>query len=141
MPEKGNAKNIFTAKGCKNTRSRKAIAEVLGKAEQPVTAEEIFFGIREMGATTNLSTVYRTLELMEEKGLTVKTMMGDGKARYELTGDGHRHHLICIGCHKMVPIEGCPLEELAADLGKKNNFNITGHKLELYGFCPKCSRD
>lgn len=78
---------------------------------------------------------------MERKGLVNKTLMGDGKARYELTGDGHRHHLICTNCHRMVPIDVCPLEKIEEDVVKKTNFDITGHKLELYGVCPDCKKN
>jgi Fur family transcriptional regulator, ferric uptake regulator len=132
--------NILASQGCKNTRSRKAVVEILKKAERPVSAEEIYIRIKESGSSINLSTVYRTLDLMESKELVNKTRMGDGKAIYELTGNGHRHHLICTNCHKSVAIDLCPLEALQKDVGKQTKFDITGHKLELYGICPECKK-
>lgn len=136
-----NEDNILTEKGCKNTKSRRVVILVLEKAGNPLTVEDIFFSTKEFGASVNLSTVYRVLDLMERKGLVNKTLMGDGKARYELTGDGHRHHLICTNCHRMVPIDVCPLEKIEEDVVKKTNFDITGHKLELYGVCPDCKKN
>lgn len=133
-----NDDNIFTRNGCKNTKSRKAVVGVLRKAKAPVSAYEIFTCIKEQGQTVNLSTVYRTLELLEAKGLASKTMMNSGKARYELVGNGHRHHLICTYCSKIVPIGSCPLESVEKDIKKETRFDITGHKLELYGICPEC---
>lgn len=141
MQEKQKKDNILTKQGCKNTKSRKAVIDILNKTEAPISAEEIYLGIKTLGSSANLSTVYRTLELMEEKGLVGKTMMNDGRARYELTGDGHRHHLICTNCHRMVPIDICPLNTLEKDVSQKTNFDITGHKLELYGVCPECKKD
>lgn len=138
---KKTADDILSQIGCKNTKSRKAVIEVLGNAESPISAEDIFLRMKEVGTSANLSTVYRTLDLMESKDLVCKTVMGDGKARYELTGDGHRHHLVCTNCHKSVPIDVCPLEKLEKDVGKKTDFDITGHKLELYGICPKCKKE
>lgn len=132
--------NILTQKGCKNTRSRKAVIEQLEKLKRPVTAEEVFLQIKTEGLSVNLSTVYRTLDLMESKGLVDKTIMNDNKARYELTGEGHRHHLICTSCHKMIPIDFCPVEKLELDVSKETRFDITGHKLELYGLCPDCKK-
>jgi Fur family ferric uptake transcriptional regulator len=132
--------NILTKKGCKNTRSRKAVIEQLEKFERPVTAEEVYLQIKESGLSINLSTVYRTLDLMESKGLVGKTIMNDNKARYELTGEGHKHHLICTGCHKMIPIDYCPLAKLELDVSKETRFDITGHRLELYGLCPDCKK-
>lgn len=133
--------DILSRIGCKNTKSRKAVIEVLKSAENPLCAEDVFLCIKEQGASVNLSTVYRTLDLMESKSLVNKIVMGDGKARYELTVDGHRHHLVCTNCHKSVPIDFCPLEKLEKDIGKKNDFDITGHKLEIYGICPKCKKE
>lgn len=132
--------NILTQQGCRNTKSREAVISVLERSHKPVSAEDIFLEIKKRGATTNLSTVYRTLELMESKGLVSKTLMPDGKARFELTGDEHRHHLICTHCSKMVAIDFCPLQTLQKDVGDKTSFAITGHKLEIYGVCPECKK-
>lgn len=133
--------NILTQQGCKNTKSRKAVIDALERAKSPVSAEEIFFDIKENNKSTNLSTVYRTLDLMESKGLVEKTVMPDGKARFELTGYGHRHHLICTSCHKTVYIEKCPLQSLEKDVGRETSFDITGHRLEFYGLCPDCRKN
>ncbi|HHV29027.1 Fur family transcriptional regulator [Acetivibrio mesophilus] len=133
--------DILAKIGCKNTKSRKAVIEVLESAENSLSAEDIFLCIKEQGSSVNLSTVYRTLDLMESKSLVNKIIMGDGKARYELTVDGHRHHLVCTNCHKSVPIDFCPLEKMEKDIGKTNDFDITGHKLEIYGICPECKKE
>jgi len=141
MIKKQGKENILSRQGCKNTRSRKAVIDVLEKAETPLSAEEIFLRIKEAGASVNLSTIYRTLELMESKGLVEKSIMNDSRARYEMTGVGHRHHLICTNCHKMVPLDICPMESLEKDVCSKTKFDITGHKLELYGVCPECKNN
>ena len=138
MSKNSNEENILTRKGCKNTKSRRAVIEVLENAQMPLSVEDIFIKVKEAGNGTNLSTVYRILELMENMRLVNKTIFGDGKSRYELSVDGHRHHLICTNCSKTVPIEGCPLAQLEKDVGNKTKFHITGHRLELYGLCPKC---
>ena len=136
-----NKDNILTKKGCKNTKSRKAVIDALNNSITPVSADEIFMLIKENGSSANISTVYRTLELMENKGLVNKLIMSEGKARFELTGDGHKHHLICTNCHKMVTIDICPIEKLETDVSQKTNYDITGHKLELYGVCPDCKKE
>ncbi|WP_242973864.1 Fur family transcriptional regulator [Clostridium thermosuccinogenes] len=140
MVQKQGKENAFTRRGCKNTKSRKAIISLLEKAETPLSAEEIFLQLKEAGVSANLSTVYRNLELMESLGLAGKMVMNDGKARFEITGEGHKHHLICTSCHKMIAIDFCPMESLQKDVIDKTNFDITGHKLELYGVCPECRK-
>jgi Fur family ferric uptake transcriptional regulator len=132
--------NILTRKGCKNTKARAAVIKTLEAAHQPMAAEDIFVKIKESGLSTNLSTVYRTLDLMENKGLVEKSMVGGGKAMYELAGLGHKHHLICTNCSKMVSVDICPFDKMEMQVGKATNYDITGHKLELYGLCPECKK-
>jgi Fur family ferric uptake transcriptional regulator len=141
MADKQRNENILTKKGCKNTKSRRAVLDIMEKADATLSAEDIFILIKQSGKSVNLSTVYRTLELMEKMGLAEKTVMSDGKARYRLTGDGHKHHLICTNCHKTVEIDSCPLGALEKDVMKETSFDITGHKLEIYGLCPECKND
>ncbi len=131
---------ILSQIGCKNTKSRKKIIEVLTGAEVPLSAEEIFLNVRKSGSTTNLSTVYRTLDLLESKGLLEKSIMSDGRARFKLVLEGHKHHITCINCYKSIPINTCPIELFEKDLVDTTDFNITGHKLEVYGLCPKCRK-
>jgi Fur family ferric uptake transcriptional regulator len=133
--------NILRDIGCRNTKSREAVISALESMQVAASASEILMFIKKSGFSINLSTVYRTLDLMESKGIVEKTLMGDNKARYELKYEEHTHHVICTGCKKIVPIDYCPVEELEKDVISKTNFNITGHKLELYGVCPECKKD
>jgi len=141
MVDKPLNENILAKKGCKNTKSRRAVLNILQKADTALSAEDIFILVKESGNSINLSTVYRTLELMEKISLVEKTVMRDGKARYTLTGNGHKHHIICTNCHKTVEISACPLETLENDVMRETSFDITGHKLEIYGLCPECKNE
>lgn len=141
MSHEDRKENILTRKGCRFTKSRKAVVDMLEKAEVPITAEDIYISIKDQGAAANLSTVYRTLELMESKGLVEKVLLNDGKARYKLTGDGHKHLLVCTNCHKTIALNVCPLIALEKDIGEKTQYSITGHRLEIYGVCPECKEE
>lgn len=132
--------NKNNMKDVRKTKSRLAVLEMLEKEEAPVSAEEIFFKLKQQGLGTNLSTVYRTLEMLEGKGMIEKAVITDGKARFQLSR-GHRHHIICTACNKVMPIEGCPLKELEQNVCKTTSYDITGHKLELYGLCPQCKKN
>jgi len=125
----------------KTQNQGKQLLRFLKNAENPLSAEDIFLCIKKQGSSVNLSTVYRTLDLMESKSVVNKIVMMDGKARYELTVDGHRHHLVCTNCHKSVPIDFCPLENMEKDIGMRSDFDITGHKIEIYGICPNCKKE
>lgn len=130
---------LLVKEGVKRTKHRKAILEILEQSETPLTADEIFFALKEKNTSIWLSTVYRTLEMLTEKEVVLKsTIMGEDKARYELKHDEHKHRFICVGCHKMIPLMDCPLEEFEKKLKDKMDFDVTGHNLEIYGYCHDC---
>ena len=134
------ASGIWKEYGLKNTPSRQAVLEVLAHTEEPLSAEEIYRRILSGDGRVSLSTVYRTLSVLAEKGLTLKHSSQDGTLSYQLRDSRHRHYLICTRCGSSVPIPGCPLEGLEQSLGAKTGFAITGHNLELYGLCPQCAK-
>lgn len=139
MSVKDEYKELTVKHGIRNTKQRELIFEILSSSENPVTAEEIYLKLKETDEGVNLSTVYRTLEMLCAKGIVVKsTFMNDDRARFQLNDTVHKHHLICLKCNMMVEIDTCPLEKLEETLESKTSFDITGHKLEIYGYCPKC---
>jgi Fur family transcriptional regulator, ferric uptake regulator len=130
---------VLALQGIKHTKQRKAIIEILVSSLSPVSADYIYLKLKEIDASISLSTVYRNLELLNSKNLVIKsTLMNDDKASFELNHMEHKHHLICVKCSKIVAIDDCPLEELEKKLHSKTDFDITGHKLEVYGYCPNC---
>jgi Fur family ferric uptake transcriptional regulator len=125
--------------GLKNTKSRSAILNILEQSSQPISAEQIFLGLKGMNISANLSTVYRALDVLAHKNLTTKlTISGGDKTLYEFNRNIHRHYLVCLGCNKMLPIDSCPLVDYEKALAKETNYLITGHKLDMYGYCPQC---
>lgn len=85
-----------------------------------------------------LSSVYRILELFVKENIVLKTTITDGEmALYELNRHKHRHYAVCLGCRKIVEMDNCPLVNFVPKLAD-NNFDVVGHKLELYGYCKDC---
>lgn len=140
LEENTNYTELLKREGMKSTRHRNAILLLLEQSEDPMTAEELYILLKEKTASINLSTVYRTLDTFASKNLVIKSTMEDGKARYELNQHEHKHHLFCVGCHKVISIEDCPMGELQESLKRKIDFEVTGHKLEIYGYCHNCKK-
>ena len=138
----------FRGHGCRITIPRQEILNVLSKTEEHLTAEEIYMRVHKVYKSVGLTTVYRTLELLEHIGLVFRIDVGDGKARYELTegpkGMRHHHHLICTNCGRVIDYtdfideEKDLLERTEKGLSKKYNFKIHNHQIQFYGLCDKC---
>ncbi len=133
-----DVKDLLKKEGYRNTPARRAIISLLKEATSPITAEDLFLLVKNFHGSINLSTIYRSLDLFTSKGILNKIVFNDGKARYELNRNDHRHHLICLGCNKTIPIDNCPLRLLENQMEKETEFSITGHNFEIYGYCSKC---
>jgi Fur family ferric uptake transcriptional regulator len=126
-------------RGLKNTKHRVEILRFLQQSDQPNSAEQIFLALQKKDIAINFSTVYRTLELLVSKDLAIKqTVMGSSSALYEYNKMVHSHYLICMNCKRIEVIECCPLGDYERTLEKQTDFIIAGHKLDIYGYCPKC---
>jgi len=130
--------NLFVKYGYKNTKSRQAISEMLEDSQKPLSAEDIRMHLKNKGISVYLSTVYRSLELLENFGIINKTVISDGRALFELTRDEHAHQMICTKCNKMIPVDICPISELKQQIEKSTEFKVTGHRIEIFGICSEC---
>ena len=126
-------------KGFRMTRDRRTILEVLGKVSIPLTAEDVLSRVNSALPGIALSTVYRTLDELVSRGIVQRTLLSnDGRSFFELTGNTHRHYMVCLGCHRMFPISNCPVEDFANSAAEALDFEVTDHSLVLYGYCRHC---
>ena len=134
-------------KGIKWTKQRKDVYEVLLEAKEPLSAVQIYNHIEKTDTSGNyaVSTIYRILTAFEEKGMVTKSnWMGDGTLVYELNKGEHTHYAVCLSCHKRIPLHACPFEHMHLHAEEEHHeleddgFTVTGHKLELYGYCKTC---
>ncbi len=125
--------------GLKLTRHRQEIFQLLKESKQPVTAEQIYAALREKNISINLSTVYRILDSLSGSELVSKINIGeDKKNHYEYNCMAHRHYLVCLCCNNIFSVGDCPLGDYEKQVARQTDFVITGHKLNLYGYCSNC---
>lgn len=137
--EKRTVQELFKTQGLKNTPYRHMIYEVLAQTKIPVTAEQLFLHLKEQNATIHFSTVYRTLEAFVKNGMVQKTSHGEiPRALFQLAGLSHQHHMVCVDCHRVFVLEGCPLAHYERKMRKISGFHVTAHKLEMFGHCREC---
>lgn len=128
--------------GIKWTKQRKAVYEILWQAKEPLSAVQIYNRVEKSDeeGTYAVSTIYRILAAFEEKNLVSKTTwMGDGTVVYELNRGGHTHYAVCLECHKRIALPSCPFAHVHLEQ-ETGDFTVTGHKLELYGYCKDCKQ-
>ena len=123
----------------KSTKARESILQIIQKAKLPISAEEIYKECLHK-ANVNLSTIYRTLNVLEKNKILIKQVRQNGVAFYQENKHDHKHLLICTKCGKKITLDICPLEEILNNLSKSTNFEVTSHVIEVYGLCEKCKK-
>lgn len=124
--------------GLKATRQRTLIFETFYAAGGHLSAEELLERVRLEDPKISQATVYRTLRLLTECGLAEARNFGDGQTRYEIASDEHHDHLICTECGRIEEFEDPEIEALQEKVARAHGFEMTYHKMELYGVCPEC---
>jgi Fur family ferric uptake transcriptional regulator len=128
----------LSQKGYRMTPQRLMILEAIEGASGHVSAEEIYQDIRKRYSSLNISTVYRTLELLKETGMVTETDMGDGRVRFHSLGHEHHHHLVCSKCGKVIDLDESMLAPLTGMLADKYGFRADLKHLAIFGRCKDC---
>ena len=129
----------LSQKGCRITPQRLMILEAIEGASGHISAEEIYQDIRKRYPGLNISTVYRTLELLKEMNLVTETDMGDGRVRFHSLGHEHHHHLVCSKCGKVIDLDEGTLSPLTDVLSQKYGFRADLKHLAIFGRCKNCA--
>lgn len=130
--------DILQESDLKDTKRRRAVLDVLQNADFPMAAEDIYSEVIK-NVRMSVSTTYRILGALSERGILLKNLSQDGKTYYQINNRQHKHYLTCTLCSKTILIDGCPLDTLEDELMKDTGYVITGHHLEFMGICPECA--
>ena len=125
-------------KGYRLTPQRLMVVEALHSVDQHISAEEIYAKVKEKYPYANISTVYRTLDLLKELGLVTEIDLGDGRIRYHPAEKGHHHHLICHNCGMIIDVPEEAFHSLIEKLDKDYQFEADLKHLAIFGVCKKC---
>ncbi len=130
---------LLRQEGFRNARARQVVVDVLGRQDCCLSVPQILDAVRARGERVGVASVYRTLELLLEKGLVQKIDLGGERAHYErVDGDEHHHHLVCSECGRVEPFADRQLETALERLEKKTGFAVASHDVLLRGACDDC---
>ena len=131
---------ILQEKGYRLTPQRMLVTEALHDAEGHISAEEIYEQLHARYPYSNISTVYRTLELLKELKLVTGTDFGEGRVRYHVAEKGHHHHLVCRRCGKIMDLDESALYPLKDTLLRDYGFEADLRHLAIPGKCSDCRK-
>ncbi|TCZ55283.1 Fur family transcriptional regulator [Roseicella aquatilis] len=120
-------------RGLKMTGQRRLIARVLSESVDHPDVEELYRRAHARDSHISIATVYRTVRLLEEKGILERRDFGGGRARYDPTDRGHHHHLIDVDTGKVIEFADERHEALAREIAARLGFELVDHRMELFG--------
>lgn len=133
----------LAADAVRYTNGRKTIVAALATANGPRSAAELH---ADLGAAVPLSSVYRTLTVLEEADIVVPHFATKSLARYELAEwlTGHHHHLVCVNCGSVEDVDvpesyETQVDGLVSAISAVSAFRPTNHALEIEGHCRRCA--
>ena len=118
--------------GLKMTSQRRTVARVLSESDDHPDVELLHQRTHKLDPKISMATVYRTVRLFEEAGVIDKHDFGDGRARYEETGEEHHDHLIDMKSGQVIEFSNEEIEKLQHMVAEKLGYQLVGHRLELY---------
>jgi Fur family ferric uptake transcriptional regulator len=124
--------------GYRLTPQRALVIDAIHDAESHISAEEIYAQVRAKYPEVNISTVYRTLELLKKLGLVTETDMGEGILRYHHADAGHHHHLVCRKCGRIFDLDESVLDSLTGNIIREYGFVPEFKHLAIFGHCLEC---
>ena len=133
----GTWQDELRAKGYRVTPQRQLVLEAVTSLEHG-TPEEICTAVQRTAQGVNISTVYRTLELLEELSLVKHAHLGHGPPTYHLAVEAEHVHLVCRGCGAVSDVTPTVADGLVEALRSEYGFETDVHHLTVYGVCENC---
>jgi Fur family ferric uptake transcriptional regulator len=128
---------MLRSRGLRLTAQRQLILEAVHELGH-ATPEQVHSCVREVAAGVNITTIYRTLELLEELGLVTHTHLSHGSPTYHAAGDEQHAHLVCRSCGAVDEIDPALLQPLATRLVAQRGFLVDIGHVALFGTCRTC---
>ena len=119
--------------GVRITRQRKVILQVLQEAADHPDAMEVYRRAQIRDSSVSLTTVYRTLKLLQERGDIHRHSFEGGPSRFENADQVHHDHLIDLDTGQVVEFQSEKIEALQREIARELGYDLVHHRLELYG--------
>ncbi len=132
-----HARQTLRDRGYRLTPQRNLIWEVLRGADRHMTVEEVTAEVRSTLPDVNVSTVYRTLELLVGLDLVVETRLEGSASYYEVSPEPSHHHVLCRKCGAVGHFGDELLAPVHEELTRRA-FSIDQIQVTAFGLCGEC---
>lgn len=130
---------VLRAHGLRLTAQRQLVLEAVRDSGH-ATAEKVHEVVGDRVAGVNITTVYRTLDLLESLGLVAHTHLSHGAPVYHLAGDRGHVHLVCHRCGTVDEVAPEVFEGLRCSLQEQRGFLLDVGHVALFGICASCEK-
>jgi Fur family transcriptional regulator, ferric uptake regulator len=131
-------RHALKERGLRMTPQRQLILDAVASARGHISVDHVYQQVISQFPDVNVTTVYRTLEVLEELGLVRHTHFHDGVAQYQRTDEAPHHHLVCTVCDADTELDLELLEPLADELRKRYGFKADLAHTAIVGICRAC---
>src|ERR687890_1648832 len=137
VQEPSGWQQVLRDKGYRLTPQRELVLSAVNRLGH-ATPDEILTVVREQSSAVNISTVYRTLELLEELELVRHSHLTDRAPTYHSTATPAHVHLVCRGCGTVLEAPPDEFDAWQASLRERHGFEADlGHRT-VFGRCEEC---
>lgn len=137
MPPSLSLADELRARGLRLTAQRQLVLEAVYRLGH-ATPDQVHAEVARTAAGVNITTVYRTLELLEELGLITHTHLSHGAPTYHPVGEQQHVHLVCRQCGGLTEAPLELLAPLADTLARERSFQVDIGHVALFGRCGDC---
>jgi Fur family ferric uptake transcriptional regulator len=127
--------------GGRMTAARRQLLELLFAAEGPMSAESIERALGHRGTDVELSSVYRSLEALEQLGAVRHVHIGHGPGLYALNGRGEREYLTCERCGRVTAVDASALDPVRAVIRELTGYEARFTHFPIIGLCAGCAAE
>ena len=138
MEQSWDIADALKNQGYRLTPQRLMVVSAIENSKDHISADEVYSQVVTRYPNVNISTVYRTLELLKRLDLVTETDLGGGRVRYHPANKGHHHHLVCQECGAMIDLDESLLRPLQEALLLEQNFIADLRHLAIHGRCVIC---
>jgi len=126
--------------GKRFTHQRALVMDIIRQEHGHLDADEIFRRAHGREPRLSLSTVYRTLQMMKGLNLVEELHFGENHHHYEVKPAEEHHHLVCLGCGRVIEFSYPLSRYLKREVPEVKGFDINEAEIRVAGYCERCRR-